>query len=259
MEGVSERLQQLVNIMSSKKFYSVIVIGTPDKNGNVFQTFDPPLEFDPDITYTCSLLTLNASSLLPNIVEGKNDTLYYSVANSTEIKTIKFDNGCYNVEDIDKHIQDVLGAEDGTPGIKLELNKGSGKSIFKLKPGYKVYFKDRANTFAEVLGFDNVDLAESVNTSAKMVNLVKDLLIFVSVDCIEGSVYNGRQTQILFSFLNNIKWGYPINLIAKYPEEHLLRRTSKISRMTFAFTNQDGAPATFMGTKVSLKMLIKQV
>ena len=80
MEGVSSQLQQLVNILSSKKIYSIIVIGTPDKSGHIFQNFDPPLEFDSSITYTCSLLTLNASSLFPNIVEGKNDTLYYSVA-----------------------------------------------------------------------------------------------------------------------------------------------------------------------------------
>jgi hypothetical protein len=259
MEGLSTQLQQLVNILSSKKIYSVIVIGTPDASGHIFQNFDPPLEFDSSITYTCSLLTLNASSLFPNIVENRNNALYYSVANSAEVKTVKFDTGCYNVEDLDKHIQDVLGAEDGTPRIKLELNQGSGKSTLKLKAGYKVYFKDRANTFADLLGFDNVDLAEPANTSARMVDLVKDLLIFVSVDCVEGSTYNGKQTQILFSFLNNIKWGHPINIIAKYPEEHVLRKTNKISRMTFSFTNQDGAPATFMGTKVSLKMLIKQV
>ena len=127
-----------------------------------------------------------------------------------------------------------------------------------------MYFKDRANTFADLLGFDNVDLQNLESTaqtltSTRMVNLVKDLLIFVSVDCVEGSSYNGKQTQILFSFLNNIKLGYPINLIAKYPEEHILRKTNKISRMTISFTNQDGAPTTFMGTKVSLKMLIKQV
>lgn len=47
-------------------------------------------------------------------------------------------------------------------------------------------------------------------------------------------------------------------MIAKYSEEHLLRKTNKISRITFLFTNQDCAPATFMKTKVSLKLLIKQ-
>ena len=131
---------------------------------------------------------MNASSLFPNIVENRNNALYYSVANSAEVKTIKFDTGCYNVEDLDKHIQDVLGSENGTPRIKLELNQGSGKSILKLRPGYKVYFKDKAHTFADLLGFDadalNFETSVQTYTSARMVDLVKDLLIFVSVDCV---------------------------------------------------------------------------
>lgn len=58
-----------------------------------------------------------------------------------------------------------------------------------------VYFKDRAKTYAVLLGFDNVDFLNfkqtvQMNTSPRMLNLVTDLLIFVSVDCVENSMYN---------------------------------------------------------------------
>lgn len=99
--------QKLVNILATKKLYSVIVIGTLDRNGNIFQTLDPPLKFHSDVKYTCSLLSLNAISLFLNIVESRNDTLYYNAAKSTAIESIKFNTGCYSVEDLDKHIQDV--------------------------------------------------------------------------------------------------------------------------------------------------------
>lgn len=62
--------------------------------------------------------------------------------------------------------------------------------MLKLKAGHKVYFKGKANTFADLLGFGQFDLTKPANTSARIVDLVKDLLIFVSVDCLEGSSYN---------------------------------------------------------------------
>lgn len=83
--------------------------------------------------------------------------------------------------------------------IKLELNYGSARSMFKLYPGYRVYFMDNANTFAKSCAFDGVNLLnfeQSVQTyrSTRMVNPIKDLLFFLSVDCVEGSLYDVRQT-----------------------------------------------------------------
>lgn len=67
-----------------------------------------------------------------------------------------------------------------------------------------MYWKDLTNSFAELLGFYNVDQAEQTNTSAKIVDIVKDLLIFASVNCVEGSLYIKKKIQILCFFQKNI-------------------------------------------------------
>lgn len=67
---MKKQLKRLENLLATKKIFSVIVMGMSDANKRILQMFDPPLEFDFEVTYTCSLLTLHESSLLPNIVEG---------------------------------------------------------------------------------------------------------------------------------------------------------------------------------------------
>lgn len=52
----------------------------------------------------------------------------------------------------------MLACKDKTPRIRLKLNYGSGKSMFVQKLGYKVYFKHKADTYADVLGFNNVNV-----------------------------------------------------------------------------------------------------
>lgn len=62
----------------------------------------------------------------------------------------------------------------------------------------------------------------------------------------------------MFLYLNNVKLRHPINIIAKYKDEHLLRKTHINSSMTLLLTNQDRSPETFYGTNVLLKLLLKQ-
>lgn len=95
-----------------------------------------------------------------------------------------------------------------------------------------MYFKDFANTFPDLLSFENVnpltfEQSTQKTTSTRIVILVKDLVIFVTADCFKESCLNRRQTMILLSCLTNIKSDYPINIVVKFPKKHLLRITKK--------------------------------
>jgi hypothetical protein len=271
-------LEKLINLVSKKTIYSVIVIDSPNDQGIITLNFNPPLEFNPELNYNVSLLSFSASSLFPNITTG-NNKFYYSLVEPTPggggssitssrdaMKILTFDTGAYYIKDINDYLKDHISGEQ----ITIELNAGSGKSIIKLKNNAKVYFGQYRNpensqlvmcenTFADLLGFDRVSLTSPVNTSQRMADVIKDLMFFISVDCIDGSNNNGTYSQILFSFLNNQKYGSMINQNVKFPEKHMLRKTNKITRMIFSFTNQDGKPITFLNYKVSLKLQIEQV
>ena len=78
------------------------------------------------------------------------------------------------------------------------------------------------------------------------------------MDIAKGSIFQGKSTDIVYSFPNNIAFGHLINLNIRQTREHLLVK-KYFSNLTVYFTDQNNMPSDFMQLVLTLTFEIKQV
>ena len=129
-----EMLQQINNSLSRKKIVIYEIMGEVDDNGELIEKFTEDQVFDPNYDYLVSLVSFEGASMFPNIIIGKNNVFVYKTTATGAEKTIELSAGAYNISDINDSIQARLG----TDNITIEVEKGSAKSIIKLKNDHHV-------------------------------------------------------------------------------------------------------------------------
>ena len=68
------------------------------------------------------------------------------------------------------------------------------------------------DTFRDILGFDAVIVDQQFTESPKICDLVISTNIYIHLDVVKGSIFQGKSTDIIYSFPNNIAFGHLINL-----------------------------------------------
>ena len=77
------------------------------------------------------------------------------------------------------------------------------------------------------------------------------------MDVVKGSIFQGKSTDIIHSFPNNIEFGHLINLNIRQKRKHLLVK-KYFSDLTVYFTDQSNNAIDFMQSIVTLTFEIKQ-
>ena len=252
-------LEKINNKLSRKRIEFYEIIGKCNSKGELKITFCEPQKYNENFDYYVSLLRFEASSFFPNLTNQEssmpasraNNMFYFSEKGVD--KTVKFETGAYDVEEYSKILQEYIPENS----ITIELLKGNGKCLIKLKTGYKVDFT-KTDTWRNVLGFESKILNKPLNISDRMVNVLETQKVFIYLDIIRGSWFNNLPTNILYSFANESEYGYPINLKTKNKEPHILLNKS-FNSVLFTFKDENNNPIDFQGSSVSLTLEVAQV
>ena len=215
-----------------------------------------------DNDYYVSLIAAELNSLFPNIIKGKNDKFYYLQNNQEHV--ITFTEEAYEIEDLNAHLQMKLNPGHNTvladECFKFMIDKGSGRCKIFLTQGYKIDFT-KEDTFRNILGIDSVIIEHQAlqpyYESPRMCDVVLSSKIYIHCDIVKGCIYDGKQSDILYSFPNDIEFGHLINIKPQFKREHLLVNKT-FSEMNVYFTDQNNNPVTFMYTNVTLTFEIRQ-
>ena len=241
----------LNNTLSRKRIDFYEISDKCNNNGEIKINFDNTIEYDDNFDYYVSITRFDCNSFFPNLTKD-NNKFYYSEPNSNVIKIIELENGAYEISDyntiIQQHVKD---------NIKIDIASGIGKSIIFLKPGFKVYF-DKPNTWRTCLGFDEVILDKPINYSNKMINILSIQKIYISCNIAKGSLYNGKDSQIIYSFSNDVNWGNNISIRPQNLENHLLV-DKRFNNFIITFKDDQNNSVDFLKSPVSLTLEIKQV
>ena len=249
-----EQIIKINNKLNRKRIEIYQISGTVNKEGELRQQFYETQKFDNEYDYMVSLTEFDGSSLFPNIFEEKNSKFYYSESGSNEMKSISFVSGSYEVKHLQIPIKDKLGDNK----ITIELDQATGKSKIKLAPGYKVYFNQK-DTFRELVGYDkDIVLDKEFNISPHICNVVDTLKIFINCDIIKGAWRNGQTSQTLYSFSNEVAFGFPLNIKPKHLLEFPLV-VKEFNDLTLIFKEEDGKGINFMESPVNVVIKIEQV
>ena len=197
---------------------------------------------------------MTATSFFPNL-NSTNDKFYYSSKavdkdNKIIIEEITLANGCYEISDYNKVIQQYCGEN-----IQIILNQASGHVMIKLADGWKVYFKD--NTWYKELGYEKITLSDKVNISKNIADITTIQKIYLDCNIIRGAYYKGKLSNILYSFPNNHKFGSLITY-APNPKERMLLINKNFNKIIFKFYDEDGKAIDFQGEPITIRLEIKQ-
>ena len=173
------------------------------------------MRYDDEYDYYVTLTSAQFSSLFPNIIKDKNNKFYY--LENDVLKTLTFTESAYDVNYINAIIQQKVLNES----IKLVVDQGSARCKIFLKQGYKIDFTN-SDTFSDILGIDTVIVDQLFTESPKICDLVISTNIYIHLDIARESIFQGKSTDIIYSFPNNIAFGHLINLNIRQKREHLL-------------------------------------
>ena len=251
-------LQQINNSLSRKKIVIYEIMGEVDDNGELIEKFTEDQVFDPNYDYLVSLVSFEGASMFPNIIIGKNNVFVYKTTATGAEKTIELSAGAYNISDINDSIQARLGNDN----ITIEVEKGSGKSIIKLKNDHHVFF-NKENDIRKLLGYTddiiiNYSSTQLSHISPKMCDVVNTIKIFIHLDIIKGSWFKGSPSNVLYSFSNSIEFGAPLSIKPRNKYELPLFNKS-FDYIKITFKNEKEEPINFIKSPVALTIEIKQV
>ena len=137
------------------------------------------------------------------------------------------------------------------------MDSSNGFTEIFLANGCEIYF-NRENTIRTKIGFDSKELKTGTTRSNRPVNIISTSYIYIDLDVIKGSIFNGIPTNILYSFPNEHRYGDPISIIPKHKEKKDLYIKS-FSSMKFKFYDENSTPINFQSSPVQFTLEIIQI
>lgn len=255
MEGLLEQIAR--NTESKSSFYVLL----SEKSARIRTRFNPLIQLDKNKKYEMALVNLETYYSFPNI-DTSNNNLRYSPNNGVFWFDIDIPEGCYEITDINKHIQRVMkdamhyDVTNDDYAIKLEPNNNTLKAVLNIAEGFVVDFTT-ANSIRTVLGFNSRLYASGYNESENLIDIISISSLRVTSDIIGASYSNGTTGNVIYSFFPNVGPGYkiievPVNLV------YLPLTLSTISLMDTALTDQNGKLVNLRGEELSIRFHIRE-
>lgn len=224
----------------------------------ISQNIYPPVILNPKESHCVGLIGFYTFNSIPNIEEGNNK--FYC-----NKKFITLPTGSYEIEDIEKYIQNKLFEKFAIQTNSLDFEK---ENLLSLKPNLntlKCEIKSKFNidfsksdSIGKLLGFSPKKLdANKLHTSDLPVNIIKVESVRIECNIVIGSVYEGKYSHTLYEFHPSSNPGYAINI---EPRNILYMpiNTHIIDNITCKLIDQEGRLINFRGENIIIRMELKQ-
>jgi hypothetical protein len=239
------------------------------KTSELSSTFFPPLELDPKSSYALGLVGFYSYNSIPNIDEGNNIFRYKEKGGGDEWRTLELPVGSYEVEDLERYINEQLWDEDKENDIRAHLMGEEKGKLITIRPNnntlkcemrsenYICAFKK--DSFGPMLGFKEGAYPPGVlHKSDLPVNIIKVTSIRVECNIITEAYYNGLLSHTLYEFPIEVPPGYrihntPTNVI------YMPINTHTISSITLKVCDQDGDLINFREENIVVRLELRKL
>jgi len=178
-----------------KKSFQIVV----SNNKTKFTTrFNPHIQFKKNRRYEIALVNLETYYSFPNITTNNNH-FSYSPDSGGIWYHILIPEGSYDIEDINKVIQQKMKQNGHEPNITISANTNTLKAVLMIENGYHADFQPE-HSICNVLGFNHRVYTDEYQESENPVNILSINSILVNIDIISGSYVNGQKHPTVYSF-----------------------------------------------------------
>lgn len=248
-----ELLEKIALNTEPKESFQIIV----SDNKTKFTTqFNPHIQLKKNKTYEIALVNLETYYSFPNITTDNNHFSYSPDAGETWYH-ILIPEGSYDIEDINKFIQQKMRQNGHEANITISANTNTLKAVLITEGGYHVDFRPE-HSICQVLGFNNAVYTADYQESENPVNILSINSILVNIDIISGSYVNGQRNPTIYSFFPAVSPGYkiietPANLV------YLPITLDVIYSMETNLTDQNGNLLNLRGENVSIRFHLREI
>jgi len=184
--------------------------------------------------------------------------------NGSAWKTVTIPGGAYGVSDINSYFQQVMknnGDYTTSNGedvfyASITANNNTQRVKITLSNSYQIRFTN-GSSFRLLIGADATTYNSTVDlTTLPQIN--RGITSFnIHLDMIEGNMYNGAPSTILFNFIPDVPPGYVTEI---KPIKHLWMKINKpiLRSMNIRFTDQNNTPISFFGEPVTLILVAER-
>jgi len=209
--------------------------------------FFPPIELSPSKNYVLGLIELLTFNSIPNIDIGHNK--FYVGTEEITLPT-----GSYEIEDIEKYLQEVLKPK----GIKITLTPNNNTLRSHINCTHSVDFRPQ-DSIASVLWFTNRIIPENTNSTSDLhVAILKVNALRVECNITTGAYINGQKVHTIHEFFPAVPPGYKI---IEIPSQviYLPIAARSISHLELCIVDQDGQAVNFRGEVITIRLHIKSL
>ena len=204
MEQLLKKNNELLEEMNRPKQHFDIIVSKKETEFNTI--FNPPLILDSKRGYEIALVDLETYYSFYNVTE-KNNIVEYT--HNGEDKTITIPPGSYEMKGLNREVMRQLQTNGDNKAILFYPNSNTFKTVMKIKDGYTIKFTHEKN-IKKLLGFTQNSYNTGMYYSEKLVNILSINSIFVHVNVVNGSIVNGIQNPVIYTFFPKVSPGYKI-------------------------------------------------
>ena len=252
---------EMSNLLKRKELYGIIITGTTS-TGTYTQRLENPITLNNNATHKVYLQSFSAWSNIPNVKKDVNDNFTYRNLINV-LRSITIPAGGYQLTDIYTYIQNAMLAfgdynnstSPATYYINIATILPTQQVQITLSNNYQIDFTP-ANSYAKLIGFDN-DLING-NTSfysTNLVNILTSQSINIICNIANGLLFNGKSSNILYSFNNSIPRGTMINLQPN-PVVPCICNKKLIDTVTISFNDENGNSINFNNEQFIVRLII---
>lgn len=226
---------------------SSITLTFKGNDSTLTANFFPAIDLDPESEYFLGLIDFETYNSIPNIDNSNNVFRYFNNIN----KTITFPEGSYEITDIEKYLQSIIGEHE----ITLKSNNNTLKC--ELWCNYDIDFRT-PTSIGPLLGFSKKLLkAGRTHISDIPVNINRVNVVRVECDIVGSSYLNGKEIHTIYQFAPSTSPGYKI-IEVPHNVIYLPIKTKRLDTITVRLLDQDGVPINFRKETITVRLHLKK-
>ena len=224
-----------------------ITLTLSDQSSVLEAQYFPPLELNADKYYVLGLVEFLTFNSIPNVDENNNK---FYVGD----KVILLPTGSYEIEDIDKYLQEKLAHI----GITFNLKPNNNTLCSVIKCSKEIDFTPK-DSIGQLLGFAKRKLkANTEHTSDLPVKILKINSLRVECNITVGAYINGQRVHTIHQFFPAVPPGYKIIEVPSHVI-YLPVAVKSIDSIQLRVVDQDGELVNFRGETVTVRLHIKSI
>src|SRR5258705_13046431 len=201
----------LINIVRCKVYYSIKFINRSimlleifGRSPNIRTVFDPPIRLRGK--YELALIGFNTFYSVPNVNYSNCNLHYYDgseinldPANADSgIQVLKIPYGHYEAEEIADYIHANL------KGVVITIDKNIGRAKLEVTGVGLILDFNQPNSIGKILGFTEFAHYKETLTGQNLINITSLASIQIHCDIVSQGYVNGKETNLLWSFMPSI-------------------------------------------------------